>query len=163
MTANPGFVSWERAESQVTVLARALTRLRAALRRRSLDRALARGSDPSSSGPLAHRAVRLTKMRSRRRLAASIRGVLSAVDQPVRMPSAQLMPNRGEVLNARDGLEGLQALLLSPTPVYAVGMARLELLLTDGGSALYLPEYPGALSAELEALQAALEGREEGW
>jgi hypothetical protein len=51
-------------------------------------------------------------------------------------------------------------LLRSPIPVYSQGAARLENLLRDGGSALYWPARPGALSHDLEIAIAALEGRE---
>lgn len=101
-----------------------LTRVRAALLWTSLDRALARGVDPSASRALACRAAQLTSIRSRRRL---------------------------------------EALLLLEAPVYARGMAGLELLLADGVGCAYAPAYPGQLLDELEGLGLALEGREEGW
>ena len=38
--------------------------------------------------------------------------------------------------------------------MYAQGLARLELLLTDGGGPLYSPAYPAALSDELDRIMA---------
>jgi len=72
-------------------------------------------------------------------------------------------PDRREVDLARPLLVRLEALLLSEAPVYARGMAGLELLLTDGVGCAYAPAYPGQLLDELEGLGLALERREEGW
>jgi hypothetical protein len=48
-------------------------------------------------------------------------------------------------------------------PVYARGVAELQLLLTEGGSALYAPQRVGELLSEVEAILDALEGREDTW
>jgi hypothetical protein len=58
------------------------------------------------------------------------------------------------LVQARDSLR-------SSAPVYARGVAMLEGLLRDGGSALYLPAWRGELGHELELVVAALEGREQ--
>lgn len=64
------------------------------------------------------------------------------------------------MLRARPALERLEELLLSSTPLYAEGIARLRQLLTDAGSPLYSPAHPAALADEIERALAALEGRE---
>jgi hypothetical protein len=77
------------------------------------------------------------------------------------MPSSRIPPSRPEAPAARSRLEAIEALLLSDAPVYAEGVARLELLLTDGGGPLYSPGYPAALSVELDRIMDALGTREE--
>ncbi len=77
------------------------------------------------------------------------------------MPSSRIPPSRPEVPAAQGELEAIATLLVSDSPVYAEGVARLELLLTDGGGPLYSPDYPAALSRELDLIKAALGAREE--
>lgn len=139
-----------------------LTRMRAALLWTSLDRALARGVDPSASRVLSRRAAQLTSTRSRSRLAAGLGRLLSASRQPRRRPGPSVSPDRREIDLARPLLVRLEALLLSDSPVHAKGMAGLELLVTDSVGCAYAPAYPGQLLDELENLSLALEGREEG-
>jgi hypothetical protein len=134
-----------------------LTRARARLRRSSLDRALARGEDPCESSALAHRAARLTSERSRQRLAAWIEEILARVSRPARSPSVVVEPDRDEVWTAAAQLARVRELLRSDTPVYARGVAMLERVLSDGGSALYLPVERGQLSHELVLIIAALQ------
>ena len=140
-----------------------LTRVRAALLWTSLDRALARGVDPSASRALACRAAQLTSIRSRRRLEAGLGRFLSVSRRSGRSPGPAVIPDRREVDLAQPLLMRLEALLLSEAPVYARGTAGLELLPTDGVGCAYAPAYPGQLLDELEGLGLALEGREEGW
>ncbi len=52
------------------------------LRRGSLDRSLAAGADPAMSPELAHRARQLTSPRFRAGVAASIRNLLDAAEEP---------------------------------------------------------------------------------
>ena len=60
-------------------------------------------------------------------------------------------------------LARVAALLEIDEPVYARGVARLQLLLTEGGSALYAPRRTGELRGEVEGILDALEGREDTW
>ena len=163
MTTHPGIADWKRVEPRGMAAGRLLLRVLAALRHHSLDRAIARGVDPSSSPLLAFRAGRLTRARSRERLANSVRGVIAAAEHPPRMPSAKVPPSQSEVLGAQFALDEVEGLLCSSLPVYAEGIARLEMLLTDGASPLYSPEHPGELEEELERIVAGLQGREEDW
>lgn len=140
--------------------AQLLTRMRAFLRRSSLDAALARGADPCESPALAYRAARLTSERSRERMAAWVADILVTAERPARALSAAVEPNRDEVAAAVPLLIEVRDLLGSTTPVYARGVAMLKGLLGDGGSSLYRPARRGELSDELELIIAALEGRE---
>jgi hypothetical protein len=135
-----------------------LTRVRARLRRSSLDRALAAGADPCESPALAYRAAQLASEGSREQVAASIDDVLAAAARPRLALSSVVDPDRKEMAIARPHLIQVHELLRSKTPVYCQGVAMLECMLRDGGSPLYSPARRGALSAELEAIVAALEG-----
>jgi hypothetical protein len=138
-----------------------ITRVRAWARRGALDAALAAGADPSESPVLAYRAARLTGARSRRKLAAWVAETLATAGQASRGFSAAVEPDRHEVLCARERLLQVKKLLESPGPVYVQGVALLKALLSDGGSCLYVPRWPEELSRALDAVIAALEGREE--
>ena len=138
-----------------------LTRARAGLRRSSLDAALASGADPCDSPALAHRAVRLTRVRTRERLAARVDYVLAAAQRPVRGLSSAIEPDRGGVAVASPRLIAVRELLRSTAPVYAQGVAMLEHLLRDGGSPLYVPASRRALDHELDLILAALGGDRE--
>jgi hypothetical protein len=142
-------------------LGQLLIRVRARLRRSSLDAALARGADPCESPALARRAARLTSERSREKMAAWVAGILATASRPPRPLSAAVEPDRDEVAAAGPLLIRVRELLRSTAPVYARGVAMLEDLLSDGGSALYMPVRRAELSHELELIIAALEGREQ--
>jgi hypothetical protein len=143
-------------------LGQLLIRVRARLRRSSLDAALARGADPCESPVLACRAARLTSERSREKMAAWVADILATASRPPRSLSAAVEPDRDEMATARPLLIQVRELLRSTAPVYARGVAMLEGLLSDGGSALYLPVERAELSHELKLIIAALEGREQG-
>ena len=137
-------------------------RAQARIRGRSLDRALSSGEDPASSQVLTRRAAWLTSPNNRRSLGRSIDRLLEP--RPKRPgPSPAIQPHRGELAAARLPLARVAALLEINEPVYARGVARVQLLLTEGGSALYAPQWNGQLLNEVEAILDALEGREETW
>ena len=140
-----------------------LIKARARLRGRSLDRALSNGEDPSSSPVLTRRAARLTSTKNRHALARSIRRLLDPPSGRRPGPSAAVPPHRSELAGARMPLARVAALLEIDEPVYARGVARLQLLLTEGGSALYAPRRTGELRGEVEGILDALEGREDTW
>jgi|SRR5262249_33401168 len=135
-------------------------RLLARLRSASLDRALAAGADPASSAALAQRSVWLTRRRTRSHLAHSIRRLLDPAALRVG-PSAAIRPHAGELARVRVPLSWIAAMLEDGEPAYSQGMARLNLLLTQGGSSLYAPGRTGRLAEEVDAIIDALEGREE--
>lgn len=86
-----------------------------------------------------------------------------AASRPPTLASSRIPPSRPEAPTARLTLAAIELLLKSDSRVYAQGMARLELLLTDGGGPLYSPDYPAALSDELDRIMDALGAREEDW
>jgi hypothetical protein len=137
------------------------TRLWARVRGGSLDRALTDGADPVGSAALAQRSVWLTSRRNRRAVARAIRRLLELNGSSG--ASAAVQPHRGELAAARLPLARVAAMLETEEPIYSRGMARLQLLLTRGGSPLYDPQRHGELLHEVEETLTALEGREENW
>lgn len=136
---------------------RLTTRLRVALRRRSLDHSLADGADPRTSSLLELRAAQLTSDGNREILTDSLAKVLAEARRRPRW-SAAVPIDRKAVAESRLLLIQISALLQSEQPVFCQGMAMLERLLTDGASALYGQHGKGALSEELERMIVALEG-----
>ncbi len=129
-------------------------RLVSALRADSLDRALVAGRDPSCSHALTLRAARLTSMRRRSQLAAGIDRLTTSGATPSRAvvagPAAAVAANR-------DRLVGLAALLRGGAPLYAAGVARLRLLLTDPASPAHVGD-AATLAGALDAAARALAG-----
>ena len=60
-------------------------------------------------------------------------------------------------------LAGVAALLETDEPIYSRGVAKAQLLLTEGSSPLYFPLREGDLRREVDTIVDALEGREETW
>lgn len=127
-------------------------RLIAQLRAHSLDQALLHGADPASSAPLAARAARLTRSRTRRRLADSLERIAGGGDGRLR-----IRPARGARVN-RSGLHELAATLRAPGPVYARGVAGVRAMLRDGAGPLYADRHGEALARELQAVASGLRG-----
>ena len=148
-----------RAPDEAGIFIKAQARFRG----RSLDRALSIGEDPASSPVLTRRAAWLTSTKNRNALARSIRRLLDPPSGRRPGPSAAVPPHRGELAGARMPLARVAALLEIAEPVYARGVARLQLLLTEGGSPLYAPQRTGELRGEVEGILDALEGREDTW
>ena len=86
--------------------------------------------------------------------------VLRRAAEPPRLASVVAEPDRLAVAEARPLLVEVEALLRSTTPVYARGIAMLEILLSNGTSSLYMPATPAHLGIQLKRIVAALEGRE---
>jgi hypothetical protein len=137
-------------ESIIGRRARLLDRLVAWLRAGSLDRQLARGVAPDSTGPLALRARALIGPSLRERLARELRSVVSDARGSHRW-LAHVPIRRPEVLGAADELAVLADRLAAPGPVDVRGVAEVHLLLADGCGPLY---YRGA-TEELRARVAA--------
>jgi hypothetical protein len=92
-------------------------------------------------------------------MAAWVAEILATASRPARPISAAVEPHRGEVGAAEQRLVQVRELLRSSAPVYARGVAMLERLLRDAGSALYLPARRTELNHKLGLIIAALEGR----
>jgi hypothetical protein len=113
-----------------------LARIRAALRRRRVDAALAQGADPWSAGELMVRATKLGSYAERRKIAAGLTALLdlAAIQQ---RGSAYQMVRHQLVLEHQESLRALAERLGQREPVDVAVVAQLELLLTDPGSPVY--------------------------
>jgi hypothetical protein len=126
-------------------------RLRARLRARRLDLALARGAPPESNAAVALRARRLIDSSNRRSMADALRRMLRESPQDRRASYAHVHPCRARVLAASEQLDELADALSRPGPVAVHGVAEAMLLLSDGTGPLYNPSSCaslGALAAE---------------
>ena len=129
---------------------------RVRLGRFSLDRALARGEDPSLSRRLTQRARELCRRRTRGALAAHIERVVEDADKPPRMSSAAVPLNRRAIRALRALLLTLAWELRTEHPVRAHGVAIVRQLLRDGCSPLYGAGRLGELEEELRRARAGL-------
>jgi hypothetical protein len=107
------------------------------LKRWRLDRELAAGSDLYE--PLLRaRAKKLTHARVREAIASRLeRAIAAAEGGPRRRLSAAIPVRREAVREARPLMLSLALALREPGPLSPQGIARAELLVTDGGSSLY--------------------------
>ena len=123
------------------------------------DHELARGSSPEGSAPLALHAQALASASCRRELAASLCRILDDAGGN-HVPDWNALGPRhhsAHVLAARREIEVLVGLLLAPAPVSTRGVARVRLLLTDGGGPLYRRTDAKTLGAELLRAARALD------
>src|SRR5947209_3640618 len=134
-------------------------RLSARLRRSALDRALAAGADPAASPTVAVRAAQLGAPSPRARSAAGLESIALAASAD-RGP-ARIQPSRPAVRANRERLLDLAALLRRSGPLYAQGVAMLELVLIDGCGPAYTDRRGEALTRELELARLSLCGA--GW
>jgi hypothetical protein len=104
----------------------------------------------------AWRARRLTKARTRRRLASGLERAVAAAESPTQSLSAAVPLRREAVLACRAELVSLAERLRAPEPVYAQGVALVSELLGTADSPLY--QSGADLTAALRAAAAALEG-----
>jgi len=131
-------------------------RARVWLTRQTLDHRLAAGESMLASAALTRRAGQLTSVRSRRSLAAGIRRVTADAELPAPALSAAVPIQRRAILRARHGLERIAAELAADEPVRLAGIARVQLLLTEGSSPLYTALPDGALDEAVAQAWAAL-------
>jgi hypothetical protein len=127
----------------------------ARIRHRMLDQELAGGADPADCPQWAARAVELTKRSSRRRTADEIDQLLRVPEEPRRL---RVSPHRVATEVNRDELQRLAELLRGDMPLYARGLARLQIALTDGTGPLYTDRDGRSLARELEQVHAGLVG-----
>jgi hypothetical protein len=132
-------------------------RVRTALYRGELTRALAEGAHPTESHEFALRAGQLTSARSRRSLARAMRRALDEAHRPPLARSRAVIIQRGAVLGAEDAIRSMIDQLESAEPLQAQGLAMAERILTNAdGSPLYNRAEPGALEWEINAAMAAM-------
>ena len=144
-------------EILVTRHARLRERLAARWRWRFLDAELARGVAPEARAALALRAHNLGEPRMRNRLAGGVQRVLDEA-RSARKPNRFRVPVRNaEVLAAADELDELATRLRGPGLLASHGLARVNLLLSDGRSPLYFRGTTGDLRATVSRALEALE------
>jgi hypothetical protein len=132
------------------------TRVIARLRRLELDHALADGADLAATPLLAARAAQLVSRPSRCRIAAALERVALMTDaQRGRLRT----PPRREALRAnRDELLRLAATLRHGGPLYARGIALLELIVIDGTGPAYTDSRGELLARRLRLAADRLSG-----
>jgi hypothetical protein len=124
-------------ETKIAPQAGVLARLSAYLFARRLDHALARGTPPETTAPLALRAHRLTRLSRRRAIADGLRRVIRDTCRGVPPSQARISPRLIQIIAASDELTRLADTLASPGPVTARGVAQAWILLTAGSGPLY--------------------------
>ncbi len=127
--------------------ARVSDRIRARLRARRLDLALAAGAPPEQSAAVALRARRLIDPSNRRSMAETLRRMLRESQAGHWISYAHVPPCRTRVLAASEQLDELADALSRPGPVAVHGVAEALILLTDGSGPLYNPGSRASLSA----------------
>lgn len=146
---HPGCVRLERT--------RTLVRVRARVRARHSDRALASGISPDSNACLSVRAHELIGWPTRAALARAIRRLVREAGHPVTPMTFHVPLCRGKIGRSRDTLEGLADRLLTDGPLDARGLAQISLLLTDGAGPVYDRPNADDLQPALERAIAALD------
>jgi hypothetical protein len=131
-------------------------RLAVRARTSAFDAALAAGTSPDSSVPLALHAGRLCEPTQRRLLARSVTRIVTASEAPARRRLAAPVC-RSAVQTVRPQLAAVAGRLTSSGPVDVRGVARLRLLVADGTGPLYQPARADELPGELTAVLAALD------
>jgi hypothetical protein len=129
--------------------------VRVFLRRRTLDRLLAAGGDPSWDPDLGVRAAQITSWRERHLLADSLESAVSETHRPPRWSCAAPLDRRA-VRAAAPGLLALAAELEAACPAAAEGVALTKQLVTEAGSPLYAPGDPDALREIARVARSAL-------
>ena len=129
-------------------------RLRTAVGHRRLDRQI-EGGCALSSPELALRARRLTDPRSRRELAASIRGAVRTVERPADRISA-VMVDRTAVKHGRAALLDLADQVELASRVTPRGILLTRKLMSDGLSPLYNPRSERTVTEVAREIQEVL-------
>lgn len=133
-----------------------LVRVRVLLRRRRLDREIARGR-PGLRPDTTLRAQQLIQPYQRARLAAALREIVADAESPRwDRPAPAASPLRSAVLDSRDSILGLAERLEWQPAISAVAAARARILLSEGGGPLYNSASPVSLPEALAWISDAL-------
>jgi hypothetical protein len=130
-------------------------RLAARVRARRLDAALIAGADPADAAALAARASQLTSSAARAAIADALERWVEGSDRRRRWA---VIPNGRAIEANRAELWDLVAALRAPRPVYARGVAMLQLLLSDGGGPAYADDDGFSLRTALCEARVAIGG-----
>jgi hypothetical protein len=131
-------------------------RLRSRLDAERLDRALAAGVSPDSSGALSLRAHALIGIRARRQCSCGLRELIAQTKVRA-WPPPPVSICRRKILLAQEIIEETARRLVEDRPVSARGVAQIQLLLTDGRSPVYGDPNAHDLLPALLAARSALE------
>ena len=130
-------------------------RVQARVWRRSLDQELADGANPAECPQWAARAAELTSRAGRERAAQEVEQLIHFGEERHRI---RMGPHAAAARANRADLEQLVAMLRDPAPLYAQGLARLQVVLSDGTGPVYTDRHGRALARELAQVQSALVG-----
>jgi hypothetical protein len=129
-------------------------RIAARLRRGTLDRGLRDGAEPDASPLIAARAAQLSATSTRARIADGLERLAQSADNP--RSRARILPSRAAMLANRSELLEIADILRRDRPLYARGVAMLELILTDGAGPAYTDRRGEVLAGQLEIARASL-------
>jgi hypothetical protein len=132
----------------------AAVRAAARLGRGTLDRALTDGADPAASPLIAARTAQLGSGSTRARIADGLERLALSADNP--RGRARILPSRAAILGNRSELLELAAMLRRDRPLYAHGVAMLNVILTDGTGPAYTDRSGDALTRQLQIARASL-------
>ena len=133
-----------------------LVSMRAQLGAARLDRELAEGAKPDTDPLLRERARQLQSRESRKRLALGLDRAIDQVQRPL-LYRENAPVHSPAVREAASTLQLLIRRLRGARPVSPEGVARLEILLTDGSGALYNPDGEPDLRTAAQAALASLD------
>jgi hypothetical protein len=126
-----------------STLGRLGLRLRVRLRRRRLDRMLAEGRSPWSRPDLAFRASQVLALRSRRRVAAAISGLLDLAEIQ-RLQSIYPLVRSVVVLEEHELLTRIAARLRDPAPIPPAPVVVLRFLTSSSSSPAFVHGGPAS-------------------
>jgi hypothetical protein len=132
-------------------------RLMARVQSSSLDRRLADGCSPESSGVLAARAQVLVSPVTRGALAQGWENVLRHAQKAPAMRDPRARLNRCGIIACERYIRDVQLTLSTPQPLPARGMAMMSCILSNGMGPLYGRRSPGDLKIALEEAMAQLD------
>ena len=126
------------------------------LRKSTLDRRIALGADLGESPELSRRARQLSSRRCRAGLAAGLRRIAEAAEEPRPLLTSQVSLNRRAILAKRELFLEVASDLESSDKLSPRGIALIERLLTDGLSPCYIAGNDEELRVALRHAHAAL-------
>ena len=129
-------------------------RVAARLRWGMLDRALTNGADPAASPLIAARATQLGSGSIRARIADGLERLALSADSP--RGRFRILPSRAAIIGNRSQLLELAGMLRRDRPLYARGVAMLNVILTDATGPAYTDRRGDALARQLQIARRSL-------